>query len=163
MHCFFIFFFSETASIQTNSYHLHIFFIYFNVNYNNLLFFLGNYWNDDLDNRMAINFLLESNENTYIRKQQVHDFELNEEDSDSSDSSNGSNSSNSSDGIDGSDDSGAEESAPSSIVEGNIIDSINLVQEKMENEAMQLDVEDVEEENTLPPKIERLTILDPAN
>ena len=126
-------------------------------------FFLGNYWNDDLDNRMAINFLLESNENTYIRKQQVHDFELNEEDSDSSDSSNGSNSSNSSDGIDGSDDSGAEESAPSSIVEGNIIDSINLIQEKMENEAMQLDVEDTEEENTLPPKIERLTILDPAN
>ena len=124
-----------------------------------MLFFLGNYWNDDLDNRMAINFLLESNENTYIRKQQVHDFELNEEDSDSSDSSNGSNSSNSSDGSGGS----AEESAPSSIVEGNIIDSINLVQEKMENEAMQLDVEDVEEENTLPPKIERLTILDPAN
>jgi len=33
----------------------------------------------------------------------------------------------------------------------------------MENEAMQLDVEDIEEENTLPPKIERLTILDPAN
>ena len=123
-------------------------------------FFLGNYWNDDLDNRMAINFLLESNENTYIRKQQVHDFELNEEDSDSSDSSNGSNDS---DGSDGSGGSGAEESAPSSIVEGNIIDSINLVQEKMENEAMQLDVEDVEEENTLPPKIERLTILDPAN
>ena len=123
-------------------------------------FFLGNYWNDDLDNRMAINFLLESNENTYIRKQQVHDFELNEEDSDSSDSSNGSNGSNSSDGSGGS--SGAEESAPSSIVEGKIIDSINLVQEKMENEAM-LDVEDIEEENTLPPKIERLTILDPAN
>ena len=115
---------------------------------------------------MAINFLLESNENTYIRKQQVHDFELNEEDSDSSDSSNGSDGSNGcngSDGSDGSGGSGEEESAPSSIVEGNIIDSINLVQEKMENEAMQLDVEDVEEENTLPPKIERLTILDPAN
>ena len=79
---------------------------------------------------------------------------------DSSDSCNGSNGSNSSDGSGG---SGAEESAPSSIVEGNIIDSINFVQEKMENEAMQLDVEDVEEENTLPPKIERLTILDPAN
>ena len=122
-----------------------------------MLFFLGNYWNDDLDNRMAINFLLESNENTYIRKQQVHDFELNEEDSDSSDSSNGS------DGSDGSGGSGAEESAPSSIVEGKIIESINLIQEKMENEAMQLDVEDIEEENTLPPKIERLTILDPAN
>ena len=106
---------------------------------------------------MAINFLLESNENTYIRKQQVHDFELNEEDSDSSDSSNGS------DGSDGSGGSGAEESAPSSIVDGKIIDSINLIQEKMENEAMQLDVEDIEEENTLPPKIERLTILDPAN
>ena len=110
---------------------------------------------------MAINFLLESNENTYICKQQVHDFELNEEDSDSSDSSNGSNGSNSSDGSGGS--SGAEESAPSSIVDGKIIDSINLIQEKMENEAMQLDVEDIEEENTLPPKIERLTILDPAN
>ena len=123
-------------------------------------FFLGNYWNDDLDNRMAINFLLEANENTYMRKQQVHDFELNEEDSDSRASRNGSNSSNSSDGSGG---SGAEVSLPSSIVEGNIIDSINLVQEKMENEAMQLDVEDVEEENTLPPKIERLTILDPAN
>ena len=106
---------------------------------------------------MAINFLLESNENTYIRKQQVHDFELNEEDSDSSDSSDGS------DGSDGSGGSGAEESAPSSIVEGKIIESINLIQEKMENEAMQLDVEDIEEENTLPPKIERLTILDPAN
>ena len=61
---------------------------------------------------MAINFLLESNENTYIRKQHVHDFELNEEDSDSSDSSNGSNDSNGSNGSnssDGSGGSGAEE------------------------------------------------------
>ena len=49
------------------------------------------------------------------------------------------------------------------LIANKIIESINLIQEKMENEAMQLDVEDIEEENTLPPKIERLTILDPAN